>query len=115
MNINNPISYFKQMVINETSFPMESLIRIEGLTNDSSKIHLFGRNSHRCLQINEEGTELTLVKEAATPYTLIYARGTRDNKFFTVKQGSNDLEVIDLELKKKLAEYKGYPEDPYGR
>ncbi len=113
MDIKDPVEFFKHMSIHETKVPMESVIRIEGFTNNLSKIHIFGINSHRCLELTPDGQDLTLVKGATTPYSVIYARGAQENKFFTVKQGSNDIEVVDLELKKKVAEYKGYPEEPY--
>lgn len=94
---------------------MGMIIRVEGLTNNATKIHIFGPNSHKSLQLTPDGNDLELIKEANTPYTVIHAKGTRDNKFYVVKQGSNDLEIVDLDSKKKMFEYKGYPEETYGK
>ena len=54
-------------------------------------------------------------KSANTNHSVNYARCTGDDKFFTVKQGSNDLEILDLNAKKRVASYKGYPEEPYSK
>jgi hypothetical protein len=55
MDIKDPVEFFKHMSIHETKVPMESVIRIEGFTNNLSKIHIFGINSHRCLELTPDG------------------------------------------------------------
>lgn len=91
---------------------MGDMTRIEGLTNQGLKLHLFGPKSHRAGQM-KPGNEIQINNTAQTPHNIIYARCSGDDKFFTVKQGSNTLEILDLKQKKRIASYKGYKETPY--
>ena len=90
------------------------MTRIEGLTNRGMKVHMFSPNLHRAGQLNSENI-LEINKSASTSSTIIYARCTAEDKFFTVKQGSNDLEILDLTEKRRIASFKGYPEEPYSK
>jgi len=91
---------------------MQNLLRIEGLTNKGFKLHLFSPNLHRAGTL-ETDNNVSVHKSSNTSHSVIYARCTGEDIFFTVKQGSNDLEILDLNAKKRVASYKGYQEEPY--
>ena len=56
---------------------------------------------------------ITITNTGKPTYKTIYARVTPQDMIVTVRQGSNDLEIIDLNLKKRVDLLKGYPEPDY--
>lgn len=89
-----------------------SITRFEGLTNQGLKVHIFGPLSHRAGQLTPNNN-IEVTKNAKTPHNIIYARCSADDKFFTVKQGSNTLEILDLAQRRVVTTLKGYSEKPY--
>ena len=92
------------------------MIRIEGINPFTQAVYTYGDGVEQELLLKEGGS-LEAAKKTQTKQhgAVIYSRITKNGFLLTVHQGSNNLNIFDLTAKKLVKQFRGYPEEPYGK